>query len=75
MLPCMRFRIGVEVCVEVDSIEQVEELEARLEETAVEAVGDRHILDPDDGSSSGGSVEGLDAESRAALEAAAADDE
>ena len=59
MLPRMRFRIGVEVCVEVDSVAQVEELEARLEEMVVEAVGDRHLADPDDGSVSSGSVEGL----------------
>jgi hypothetical protein len=75
MLGRMRFRVEVEVCVEVDSVEEVDELETRLEEAVVEAVGDRHIPDPEHGSISGGSVEGLDAESHAALEAAAPVDE
>jgi hypothetical protein len=71
----MRFRIGIEFRVEANSVEEVDELQARAEEAAVGAVGGRHIQDPNDGSISGGSLEGLDPESIAALEAAAPDDE
>lgn len=70
----MRFRIEVELCVEVDTVEELDELVSRAEETAVEAVGDRRIDDPEHGSISGSSVEGLDAQSAAALEAAARDE-
>jgi hypothetical protein len=71
----MRFRVGIELCVEADSVEEVDELQARAEEAAVAAVGGRHIQDPKDGSISGGILEGLDPDSTAALEAAAPDDE
>jgi hypothetical protein len=55
----MRFRIGIEFCVEADSVDEVDD-----------------IQDPkDDGSISGGSLEGLDPDSIAALEAATPDDE
>jgi hypothetical protein len=56
-------------------MEQLDDLESRVTDAAVEAVGDRLLQHPDVGSISAGSVEGLDAESRAALDAAAREDE
>ena len=64
----MRFKIRTDVCVEVESIEQLNLLEDRATVAVGEAVSEWHIEDPEHGSVSGGSVEGLDMESRAALE-------
>jgi hypothetical protein len=64
----MRFRITREICVEVDSVEEVDELDARVEDAMNAAAGSRHIKDPGDNSMGGGSIVGLDAESREALE-------
>jgi hypothetical protein len=47
-------------------MEQLDDLESRVTDAAVEAVGDRLLQDPDVGSISAGSVEGREAESRAA---------
>jgi hypothetical protein len=66
----MRFQIEVHFCVEADSVEEVDDLQSRAEDAAVEAVGGKLIKDPEWGSISGGSIEGLDAESVAALRAA-----
>jgi len=43
----MRLRIEVEVCIEVDTIERPDDLQSSVEEAVVEAVGDRHIADPE----------------------------
>jgi hypothetical protein len=67
----MRFRIEVEVCVQANSIEELDELQAQAEQAVRQAVADRHITDPDDGSAAVSAAEGLDAASNAALDAAA----
>jgi hypothetical protein len=64
----MRFKITREICVEVDSVEEVDELDVRIEDVMNTAAGSHHIQDPEDNSMGGGSVVGLDAESREALE-------
>jgi hypothetical protein len=70
-----RFRIQVEVCIEVNTVEQLDDLQSRAEEAVVEAIGERHIPDPEHGSISGSSARGLDSESEAALDASGMHDE
>jgi len=67
----MRFRIEVQVCVQADSIEELDGLQAHAEQAVLQAVADRHIDDPEDGSAVVSTVEGLDAAANAALDAAA----
>lgn len=66
----MRFRIGVEVCVQADSIEELDAVQARAEQAVIHAVGDRHIPDPDEHAVAISTAEGLDAAAAAALDAA-----
>ena len=69
----MRFRIGVEVCVHADSIDELDALQAQAEQAVLQAVADRLMEDPDEGSAAISTAEGLDAAAEAALEAAQAE--
>jgi hypothetical protein len=68
----VRFRLETSVSVEVDSLEMLDELEGHAADAVTGALNEWLILDPQDKSVSGGAVDGLDDESRTALEAQAA---
>ena len=72
-LRLMRFRIGVEVCVHADSIDELDALQAQAEQAVIQAVADRLMEDPDEGSAAISTAEALDAAAEAALEAAQAE--
>lgn len=65
----MRFKIERHVCVEVASLEELEQLDGQLSELVEDTVGARLIRD-EHGSVGGGSIEALDDESQRALDEA-----
>jgi hypothetical protein len=63
----VRFRVEAQVCVEVDSVEELDAVVDRVEIAAAESAGADIVAHPDERWVSSVAVEGLDDESKAAL--------
>ena len=63
----LRFRRTIVVCFQAGSVDEANQLEQEAERAVADALRDRQIADPADGSLMTGHLEGLDEDSRQAL--------
>ena len=63
----LRFRRPFVVCYQADSVDEANHLEQEVERAVADALRDRQIADPVDGSLMSGHLEGVDEDSRQAL--------
>ena len=63
----LRLRRTIVVCYQAGSVDEANQLEQEVERAVADALRDRQIADPVDGSLVSGRLEGLDEDSRRAL--------
>jgi hypothetical protein len=63
----LRFRRTIVVCYQAGSVDEANQLKQEVERAVADALRDRQIADPADGSLISGHLEGLDVDSRQVL--------